>query len=310
MINLPNSDRNLCPSSSSDDNVQCCVVENAHNGLKRRQQINGKRSMRFTPLRGSASRGSYFGGVGDSDISATPSSNGNGLDLASASGVWSTLQNSAPAPGLLNVHSYDPPSVDTGFSTISPIGASVPTTPDTNIASPGPAPTTPDTNIALAGPAPTTPDTTIALAGDVSQSASDLSTVPVTSSDVVVPTADTTVSSPGTDVALGSGSPDTTSNFNLAQIDNYSQSAGGLSPGGSSTPDEGLSVGLNRGLQPAVTYTNGGGSTFSLGPTTSVPNLLSNLGSLGSSFSGVQGGFSMGFRKLKRSLALADALLN
>lgn len=264
--------------------------------------------MRFTPIRGSAFRGSTNFGVGESDFSTTPNSNNNGnsLDMASASGVWSTLPNNDAAPSLLNTHSYDPPSADTGFSTISPIGASVPTTPDTGFSTITPigasAPTTPDTTttIALAG------------AGDISHSADDLGALPVTSSNIVPPTVDTSsVSSPpGTDLALGGGSPDTGSsgsNFNLAQVDNYSQSAAGLSPGRSSTPDEGLSVGLSRGLQPAVTYTNGGGSTFSLGPTTSVTNMLSNFGA---SLNGVQGGFSMGFRKLKRSLLADDALLN
>lgn len=248
--------------------------------------------------------------------------------MSSASGTWSTLPNNDAAPALFNTNSYDPPSADTGFSSISPIGASVPTTPDTNIALAAPAPTTPDTNTALAVPAPTTPDTNTALAvpapttpdtnialagaGDVSHSADDLGALPVTSSNIV-PTVDTSSESaslsspPGTDVAFGGGSAGTgssSSNFNLAQIDNYSQSAGGLSPGKFSTPDEGLSVGLNRGLQPAVTYTNGGGSTFSLGPTTSVTNMLSNFGA---SLNGVQGGFSMGFRKLKRSLLADDA---
>lgn len=92
------------------------------------------------------------------------------------------------------------------------------------------------------------------------------------------------------------------SNFNLAQVENYSQSSQGMTKL-ASTPNEGVSIGLNHGLRPQVTYTNGGGSTFSLGPSASVPSMLENLGSIGSSFNGIQGGFSMGFRKLKRSLA-------
>lgn len=98
---------------------------------------------------------------------------------------------------------------------------------------------------------------------------------------------------------MGGITPNT--NLNLAQIENYSQS----SQGGTkvaSTPNEGVSVGLNNGLRPQVTYTNGGGSTFSLGPSASVPSMLENLGSIGSSFNGIQGGFSIGLRKLKRSL--------
>lgn len=220
---------------------------------------------------------------------------------------------------LSTLHKNDASSVGTGFTPISPFGGSVPTTPDTNIALPGDVSTTPGTNIALPGDVSTTPDTNIALSGDasttpntniavpedVSTSADTLGALPITS-NTIVPTVDTSTEvasvTPNTDVALGGSTSPGSSNFNLAQIDNYSQSAGGLSPGRSSA-DEGLSVGLNRGLSPVVTYTNGGGSTFSVGPTTSVPSMLGNFGS---SLNGIQGGVNIGFRKLKRSLA--DAL--
>lgn len=209
------SDRNLCPSSSSEDNVQCCVGD-AHSGLKRRQDLDN-------------------------------------FDL------------------------YDSP--------------------------------TSDSNIALPEDFSTTPNTKIALAGDVSTSADTLGALPITS-NTIVPTVDTSTeiasATPNTNVALGGSTSTGSSNFNLAQIDNYSQNVRHLSPGGSHSADEGLSVGLNHGISPVVTYTNGGGSTFSLGPTTSVTSMLENLGNLGSSFSGIQGGINIGFRKLKRSLA--DAL--
>lgn len=193
--------------------------------------------------------------------------------MASASGVWSKLNNN------------DAPSVGTGFNSNTPSGGPIPTTPDNNIAIPGDVSTSANTIVPTvdisAEVASVTPNTDIALGG----------TTPASSLD--------------TAIALGGATPAGSSNFKLAQIDDYSQSPRGMTPGGS-TPDEGVSVGLNHGLSPQVTYTNGGGSTFSLGPTTSVTNMLGNLGNLGSSLNGVQGGFSIGFRKLKRSVA--DAL--
>lgn len=102
---------------------------------------------------------------------------------------------------------------------------------------------------------------------------------------------------------MGPITPNT--NLNLAQIENYSQGsqASQATTNVASTPNQGVSVGINNGLRPQVTYTNGGGSTFSLGPSASVPSMLENLGNIGSSFNGVQAGFSIGLRKLKRSLA-------
>lgn len=206
----------------------------------------------------------------------------------------------ASASGVLSKFNNDAPTVGTGFTSNTPSGGPIPTTPDNNIAFPG----------------------------DVSTSANTLGALPITA-NTIVPTVDisaevasvtpntdialggtTPASTPDTAIALGGATPAGSSNFKLAQIDDYSQSPRGMTPGGS-TPDEGVSVGLNHGLSPQVnnpqvTYTNGGGSTFSLGPTTSVTNMLGNLGNLGSSLNGVQGGFSIGFRKLKRSLA--DAL--
>lgn len=109
--------------------------------------------------------------------------------------------------------------------------------------------------------------------------------------------------SSNTDIAMGPITPNT--NLNLAQIENYSQGsqASQATTNVASTPNQGVSVGINNGLRPQVTYTNGGGSTFSLGPSASVPSMLENLGNIGSSFNGVQAGFSIGLRKLKRSLA-------
>lgn len=223
--------------------------------------------------------------------------------MASADAIWSTFRNNNAA------------SVDTGsgFSTIPPIGVSVPpTTPETNnIALSGDV----RTSAATLGGAPITTGTgtgiNTALSGDVSTPSDTLGALPPTWNNEAVPppTVDTStnlasvVTPPtNTDLALGGSTSLDSSNFNLAQIDNYSQSAGALSPsGGGSSPDQGLSVGLNRALRPEVTYTNGGGSTFSLGPTTSVPSFLG-----GSSLNGVQAGVNMNFRKLKRSLV--DAL--
>lgn len=110
----------------------------------------------------------------------------------------------------------------------------------------------------------------------------------------------TAPTSSNTDIAMGAITPNT--NLNLAQIENYSQGSQGTTKV-ASTPNQGVSVGLNDGLRPQVTYTNGGGSSFSLGPSASVPSMLENLGNIGSSFNGVQAGFSIGLRKLKRSLA-------
>lgn len=288
---LSHSDRNLCPSTSLEDNVQCCV-ENSHNGLKRRWTFN-----RNDP--------DYIGtGIGNS-VSGSTYSNGNGFDLSSAAGVMSTLNNN------------DAPSVGTGIAPIvpiSPLGGFEPTTPGANVAlsgdaststgtlgalpitantigttsdtSGGVAPGISDTSIALGGTTPAGTNTAIALGG-TTPAGTDLALSGTTPA--------------GIDIASGGTTPASSSNFNLAQIDNYSQSPGGMSPGGS-TPDEGVSFGLNHGLRPEVTYTNGGGSTFSVGPTTSVPGMLMNPGS---SINGVQGGFSMDFRKLKRSLANA-----
>ena len=274
---LSRSDRNLCPSTSLEDNVQCCV-ENSHNGLKRRWTFN-------------VNDKDYIGpGIGGLESESTYS-NSNGFDLASATGMLSTLNNN------------DAPSVGTGIAPIVPISP-------------------------LGGFEPTTPGANLALSGDASISTDTLGALPITA-NTIVPTSDTSaavdpvtadtalalggttpagtdIASGGTtpagiDIASGGTTPASSSNFNLAQIDNYSQSPGGMSPGGS-TPDEGVSFGLDHGLRPEVTYTNGGGSTFSLGPTTSVTNMLGNPGS---SLNGVQGSFTMGFRKLKRSLANA-----
>ena len=139
---------------------------------------------------------------------------------------------------------------------------------------------------------PTSLNSDIAMGGTLPNS--NVLPLSAASSGFITPT------SPNSDIAMGGTLPN--SNFNLAQVENYSQSSQGMTKI-SSTPNEGVSVGLNNGLRPQVTYTNGGGSTFSLGPSTSVPSMLENLGSIGSSFNGVQGGFSIGLRKLKRSLA-------
>lgn len=136
---------------------------------------------------------------------------------------------------------------------------------------------------------PTTQDFTIA-----SNSADSLNTLPLSVASSATP------ASSNTDIAMGAITPN--SNFNLAQIDNYSQSSQGMTKP-ASIPNQGVSFDLNNGLRPQVTYTNGGGSKFSLGPSASVPSMLENLGNIGSSFNGVQGGFSIGLRKLKRSLA-------
>lgn len=135
---------------------------------------------------------------------------------------------------------------------------------------------------------PTTQGFTVA-----SNSADSLNTLPLS----VASSASTTPASSNTDIAMGGITPN--SNFNLAQIDNYSQSSQGMTKA-APTPNQGVSFDLNNGLRPQVTYTNGGGSKFSLGPSASVPSMLGNIGT---SFNGFQGGFSIGLRKLKRSLA-------
>lgn len=179
--------------------------------------------------------------------------------MASAQGIWTTTDNNNGAP-----------SVSTG---ITAFGGSVPTAPDAVVGSasvdtPVSAVANPavDTLGAIPAPADTNPVVT-----------------PATSNNDIV----AVVSTPG--------GP---SNFNLAQIDDYSQSARGMTP--ASTANEGVSFGLNQGLRPQVTYNNGGGSAFSIGTTTPVTSLFENPGS---ALAGFQGSFKMGFRKLKRSLA-------
>lgn len=189
--------------------------------------------------------------------------------------------NFASADGVLNTINNDSPGVGEGISPITQItpfgGSSVSTSGDTIGALPftgNSVSTVPNTAVDNIGAIPGTPDTSASLIS----------------------------SNPGTDLAyVGTTS---SSNFNPAQIENYSQGAQGTTQT-ASTPSEGVSFGLNNGLRPEVTYTNQGGSTFSLGPTTSVTNMLGNLGNLGSSLNGFQAGFNIGLRKLKRSLANA-----
>lgn len=183
--------------------------------------------------------------------------------MASADGMFSTMNDD------------DAPSVGEGIAPIVPItpfGGSVPTTPDVNIASTSAGTTVP----AFANTAVDTPGAPPAVVG------TGASIIPAT---------------PNTDVATSNITPNT--NFNLAQLDNYSQSARGTSPV-APTPNAGVSFGLSNSLRPEVSYTNNGGSKFSLGPTTPVTNMLSNPGS---SLNGIQGDFSIGLRKLRRSLA-------
>lgn len=199
-------------------------------------------------------------------------SNG-GLRFASAEGVIHTIQNNAPSVG----------EGITPIVPITPFGGSGPTS-DINVAGP---------SVDTIGALPNTPGTSVPAVSNTAVDLGGLPAPPDTSASI-------TPTTPNTDLALGGTTSN--SNFNLAQVDNYSQSAQGTTQS-PSTPNEGVSFGLNSGLRPQLTYTNQGGSTFSVGPTTSVTSMIENIGDLGSTLNGVQGGINMGFRKLKRSLA-------